>query len=86
MEIVIAGIVGLVIAVGGLLVLKAINAKNAKQLIEAADKEGEQIKRDKIHQAKEKFFQLKSEHEKTVNKKTKRLEKLKTNSNKRKTV
>jgi len=69
MEIVIAGIVGLVIAVGGLLVLKAINAKNAKQLIEAADKEGEQIKRDKIHQAKEKFFQLKSEHEKTVNKK-----------------
>ena len=69
MEIVIAGIVGLVIAVVGLLVLKAINAKNAKQLIEAADKEGEQIKRDKIHQAKEKFFQLKSEHEKTVNKK-----------------
>ena len=69
MEIVIAGIVGLVIAVGGLLVLKAINAKNAKQLIEAADKEGEQIKRDKIHQAKEKFFQLKSEHEKTLNKK-----------------
>ncbi len=68
MEIVIAGIVGLVIAVGGLLVLKAINAKTAKQLIEAADKEGEQIKRDKIHQAKEKFFQLKSEHEKNVNK------------------
>jgi ribonuclease Y len=69
MEIVIAGIIGLVVAVGGLFVLKAINAKSAKQLIEAADKEGEQIKRDKIHQAKEKFFQLKSEHEKTVNKK-----------------
>ncbi len=69
MEIVIAGIVGLVVAVGGLFVMKVMNAKTAKQLLEAADKEGEQIKRDKIHQAKERFSQLKLEHEKTVNRK-----------------
>lgn len=69
MEIIISGIVGFIVAFGGFFILKALNSKAAKQLIEAADKEGEQIKRDKIHQAKEKFFQLKSEHEKTVNKK-----------------
>lgn len=59
-------VVGLVV---GFFILKAITSKSTKQILETADKEGEQIKRDKIHQAKEKFFQLKSEHEKTVNKK-----------------
>ena len=58
--------VGLVV---GFFILKAITSKSTKKILETADKEGEQIKRDKIHQAKEKFFQLKSEHERTVNKK-----------------
>jgi ribonuclease Y len=53
---------------GGFFILKALTNKQTKRILEAAEKEGEQLKTDKILQAKEKFVQLKSEHEKTVNK------------------
>lgn len=43
------------------------NAKqNANSIIRNAEKEGESIKKDKILQAKEKFIELKSEHEKVI--------------------
>ena len=42
-------------------------AKNeAKSIIKQANSEGESIKKDKILQAKEKFIELKSEHEKVI--------------------
>ena len=38
-----------------------------QEIIQKAELEAESIKKEKILQAKEKFFQLKSEHEKFVN-------------------
>jgi ribonuclease Y len=45
---------------------KALKARNRK-IIQEAHNEAEVIKKDKILQAKEKFLQLKSEHEKEIN-------------------
>lgn len=42
--------------------------KQATGIIEEAKKEAEAIKKDKILQAKEKFLELKAEHEKVINK------------------
>ncbi len=68
------GLVGVVVGLlGGFFVLKAITNKQAKQILVAAEKDGEQIKKDKILQAKEKFVQLKSEHEKAVNKRNQKM-------------
>lgn len=61
-------IAGLAIGfVGGFFLLKAINKKSADEIISSATKEAEQIKKDKLLQAKEKFFQLKSEAENSIN-------------------
>ncbi len=68
------------IAVGaiiGFIVAKVLERNNASKLIKAAQKsaasivreakkEGETIKKDKILQAKEKFIELKAEHEKVI--------------------
>ena len=40
--------------------------KQASSILKSADKEGESLKKDKILQAKEKFIELKSEHEKHI--------------------
>ena len=67
---IIVAVVGLVI--GGGLVFLVVNNKNsgkAKSIINEANKEAEQIKKEKLLQAKEKFIELKSEHEKVINKK-----------------
>lgn len=40
--------------------------RNAKRIVKEAHKEAESIKKDKILQAKEKFIELKSEHEKVI--------------------
>ena len=37
--------------------------KEASTILKSANKEGESLKKDKILQAKEKFIELKSEHE-----------------------
>ncbi|WP_338730808.1 ribonuclease Y [Mangrovimonas cancribranchiae] len=61
----------------GFIIAKAIEKKNASKLVNEAEKsaasilkeaksEGESIKKDKILQAKEKFIELKSEHEKVI--------------------
>ena len=57
---------------GGGIAFFVINNKNngkAKLIIEEAKKNAEQIKKEKILQAKEKFIELKSEHEKVIIKK-----------------
>ena len=71
---IIAAVVGLVV---GFLIAKMLekgkaaktinNAKKeAASIIKEAKKEGENIKKDKIFQAKEKFLELKAEHEKVI--------------------
>ena len=40
--------------------------KEAEKIIESANEKGENIKKNKIIQAKEKFLELKSEHEKII--------------------
>jgi ribonuclease Y len=47
--------------------------KRRKTILKEAETEGEVIKKDKILQAKEKFFQLKTEHEKLINEKNSKL-------------
>ena len=72
-------IVGLVALAVGYLIAKLIERNNSSHLIKSAKKnaasilkeaktEAESIKKDKILQAKEKFIELKSEHEKVINK------------------
>ena len=65
---IILGLAGLV--VGGVVtfvVLNNVNKGKAISIIDEAKKKAEQIKKDKILQAKEKFLELKSEHEKVIN-------------------
>lgn len=47
--------------------------KAAKDLIKEAEKKGESLKRDKILQAKERFLELKTEHEKVISNKDKKM-------------
>ena len=47
---------------------KALHAKK-KKILDESETQGNVIKKDKILQAREKFFQLKSEHEKYINEK-----------------
>jgi ribonuclease Y len=72
--IIVIGIVGIAI---GFAIAKVIERNNASQLIKSAKKnagsilkeaksEAESLKKDKILQAKEKFIELKSEHEKVI--------------------
>jgi ribonuclease Y len=69
--------IGVIGAALGFLIAKVIERSNGSQLIRSAKKiassiikeakaEGETIKKDKILQAKEKFIELKSEHEKVI--------------------
>ena len=47
--------------------------KEAKLILKEAKKEGESLKKDKLLQAKERFIELKSEHEKVILSKDKKL-------------
>lgn len=57
----------------GLTILKKATEEKAKAIIKEAEAEAEVIKKDKILQAKEKFLQLKAEHEKYINEKNQAL-------------
>ena len=62
-----AFIAGLIL---GFLIVRPIVLRNKKsKILQEAEKEGENIKKEKIFQAKEKFLQLKSEHEQYINNK-----------------
>jgi len=64
-------------AAGGFFLAQAALLKNtkikAKELIKLAEQEGEVLKQKKITQAKEKFIELKSAHEKEVNERNRNL-------------
>jgi ribonuclease Y len=63
-----AALGGLVLgALGAFMAIKKSNENKANNIIKEAEAEAEVIKKDKILQAKEKFLQLKTEHEKTIN-------------------
>jgi len=65
---VLALIVGYIIAT---IINKSVQKKKVEEIIKKAEADGEIIKEKKILQAKEKFIQLKSEHDKHVNEKNK---------------
>ncbi|MBQ1279498.1 MAG: DUF3552 domain-containing protein, partial [Bacteroidales bacterium] len=48
--------------------------KKKEQILKEAETEGENIKKEKIFQAKEKFLQLKSEHEQFINEKNSQIQ------------
>jgi ribonuclease Y len=60
-------------AVAAYYILSKITNQKAEQLIKEAEEKGEVIKKDKMLQAKEKFLQLKAEHEKSINEKNQQL-------------
>jgi ribonuclease Y len=63
-------IIGYILAT---IIIKGVQKKKAAEILKKAEEEGEIIKEKKILQAKEKFIQLKSEHDKHVNEKSKAL-------------
>ena len=66
----IGALIGAVIAIGVYIVVQRLVLNGQKnEIIAKAEIEAEGIKQDKIHQAKEKFLQLKSEHEQYINEK-----------------
>lgn len=70
-------IIGVVSLVAGILLVVFVYQTFLKRkrinIIREAETEAEVIKRDKILQAKEKFLQLKSEHEKVINEKNQKI-------------
>jgi ribonucrease Y len=75
MEYVIGAVIGLVagILIGFLIFNNLLKSKKAG-IIKEAELEGETIKKDKIIQAKEKFLQLKEEHENVINGKNQKMQ------------
>lgn len=74
MEIIIGG-VGLAAGILIAFLVQSILLKNRKdKIIDEAEKEGENLKKDKILQAKEKFLKLKSEHETTIKDRERKLQ------------
>jgi len=72
-------VIGLLIGVLGggasAYALQTVVLKNKRErIIKEAEQEGENIKKDKILQAKEKFFKLKEEHEQAMKEKERRLQ------------
>ena len=68
--VVIIGSVGLGIVIAYLF-LQKVTSQKSKDILKAAEEEAERIKKERILQAKEKFLQLKNEHEKNISEKNK---------------
>jgi ribonuclease Y len=70
-------IIGIVSVVAGIIIIvfvyQAFLKRKRLNIIREAETEAEVIKKDKILQAKEKFLQLKSEHEKVINDKNQKV-------------
>lgn len=73
MEIIIGAIAFLVGGTIAFITGRKMLQSKAKNILKDAEAEAEIIKKDKILQAKEKFIQLKAEHERTINEKNNRL-------------
>ncbi len=75
-------LVGIIAGVGGLVVgyliasslMKKSIEKRSSKLIRDAQKEAEGLKKEKILQAKEKFLELKTEHEKVINNRNQKID------------
>ncbi len=65
-NIIIAGTALLAGVIAGWMIMRLVMKFRAQNIIKEAEAEAEVIKRDKILQAKEKFLQMKTEHEKQV--------------------
>src|SRR5690554_6023688 len=75
MEIVIGAIAGLIGgAVIAVIVQNVLLKKRKEQILSEAETEGEAIKKDKIIQAKEKFLNLKQNHEKAIKDRERKLQ------------
>lgn len=72
----IIGLLGGTLAGGAVvfIVLNGMLKKRRESIVIEAEKEAEQIKKDKILQAKEKFLQMKEEHESTINERNRKLQ------------
>ncbi|MFK7786183.1 MAG: ribonuclease Y [Crocinitomicaceae bacterium] len=72
---IIYGIIGAVVgAIIAFLVQSVMLKKRKEQIIKDAEKEGENLKTNKILQAKEKFLKLKENHEKTIKERDRKLQ------------
>ncbi|MFZ9028801.1 MAG: ribonuclease Y [Crocinitomicaceae bacterium] len=72
---IIFGVVGVVAgALIAVLVQSVLLKKQKESIISEAEKEGENLKKDKILQAKEKFLKLKEDHEKTIKDRERKLQ------------
>ena len=67
----IGAIIGVTI---GYFILKKLQSKQEKELLYKAKIQAENIKKDKIIQAKEKFLELKEQHEKTINNRERKIQ------------
>lgn len=75
MELIIYGVVGLLAGVVVAFVVQNIILKNRKaQILKEAEKEGENLKQQKILQAKEKFLKLKEDHERKIKDRERKLQ------------
>ena len=71
---IIYGGVGIILGFGiTYFVINVVTKNKSQKLIQEAEAEAEVLKKDKILQAKEKFLQLKTEHEKMINERTNKL-------------
>lgn len=77
-------VLGLVVGVGiGYFLLKMALKSRQEEILKAAEKEGESIKQQKNLQAKEKFLQLKAEHDKKIIDKNKKIQEAENKLNQR---
>ena len=75
MELVIGSLIGVLAGGAIAFVIQNVILKNKKaQILKEAELEGENLKKDKLLQAKEKFLRLKEEHENNVKEREKRLQ------------
>ena len=75
MEKIIFGIIGAVVgAVVAFIVQNVLLKKRKEQILADAEKEGENLKQNKILQAKEKFLKLKEDHETTIKDRERKLQ------------
>jgi ribonuclease Y len=75
LSITIGVVVGAVVGgIGAFAYLNSANSRKKNGIIKEAEKEAEAIKKDKILQAKEKFLQLKEDHEKVINERNRKLQ------------
>lgn len=76
-SIILSAIISAVAAIGVyVLIQNTIRKKKSSLIIEKAKADGESIKQEKIFQAKEKFLQLKSDHEQYINEKNAQIQQL----------